>query len=267
MDLEEAQAKFIHGTRVWWIDTYSSRRIELKEGTVTSRTPRCHTCKRKPPEPVAVVYREEMFQVFVVESEDEKCADLIPIGDLFKRKSAAEKAYIGELKDKVSTRERTLDYDRKRLIEDEEKLGDWKITIEQFETGAIEKPDPELPKGWKLVEREESPQHEHGCDFSRDRRIIIRKGKDTRLEIRPGFTGWVCQGRTGYYEMVCWLYGKGRGHGHDTTHLFEGGRITHKRLKEHLGKIRKHFKEPGLELSHIDFARTLVIPERKKGKR
>ena len=50
----------------------------------------------------------------------------------------------------------------------------------------------------KIKPAEKRPQLEAGCDYSRERTVLYRRGK-LHVDRRPGFTGWTSLGQTGYY--------------------------------------------------------------------
>lgn len=97
-----------------------------------------------------------------------------------------------------------------------------------------------------------------GVDYGADRMLLAQCGTK-KLWWRKGHTAWVCQGQTGYYkaELCC-----GKGYASDISRtIFEGGRLTKKRLMEHAAKIDEYF---GFEITqHLDPKRTMrfTLPE------
>jgi hypothetical protein len=112
----------------------------------------------------------------------------------------------------------------------------------------------------RLVEPQEvAPQVEGGCDYGTKGIVLVRYGK-ARLVWRKGHKVWSGVGFPwSYYHASLHVVGiDSRVNGG----IFEGGRLTVKRLAEHMGKIVGLMGLPGLlDTSKLDLKKTYLVEE------
>ena len=82
------------------------------------------------------------------------------------------------------------------------------------------------------------------CDWSVPLKVLAVKGK-LELWWRPGHTGWICQGQSGYHPGVLYLANLDvRKHDiPETTRLTEGGRLGRPMFTGHATQIDAFFGE------------------------
>lgn len=115
----------------------------------------------------------------------------------------------------------------------------------------------------KSFTNEIAPRLEDGTDYGAAGKVLVRVG-DRRLVWRPGrvyYSGMLNPHAYAPASLnVLWPREGGRMHSHSTL-IFEGGRLSRKRLREHIDVIRKALKLGVNDLypEDIDLKRTLVL--------
>ena len=119
-----------------------------------------------------------------------------------------------------------------------------------------------------------APQHDGGVDHSATGLILVECAdlkkismfERLRLVWRKGGSHWASIGERSYHVASLEAIG-----GRQESNLkywdiypravFEGGRITEKRVREHLQKIQEVMKGLPITMEHIDLKRTFIITE------
>jgi hypothetical protein len=98
-----------------------------------------------------------------------------------------------------------------------------------------------------LDEQQLRPRVANGIDWSRAPRVLATNSK-RELWWRPGFTGWICLGQSGYHAAV--LYLVDLGNPHMANPLQEGGRLGRPMFQRHAQAIDEFFGQSVAEHLH-----------------
>jgi hypothetical protein len=117
-------------------------------------------------------------------------------------------------------------------------------------------------KGHFAESQEIAPRVEGGCDHDGEGLVLVRYGK-LKLVWRLGRSVWSGIGfPRSYVPAELQLIGGGTGYGEIATKtIFEGGRLSKKRLVAALEEIREATEIHGLQAEHLDPKRTFVVEE------
>lgn len=114
-------------------------------------------------------------------------------------------------------------------------------------------------KGKFADTQEIAPQVEGGCDYSAKGVVLVR-GKLSKLVWRKGGGVWDGIGFPRRYApcslQVIYLESKRIA---NTQYIFEGGRLSQKRIASSIGQIRTAMGLPDLGVEHIDPKKTFVV--------
>lgn len=114
----------------------------------------------------------------------------------------------------------------------------------------------------RFVPQEIAPQHDAGMDWSGRGRILVRTSK-RRLVWRGGRRYFGGIGRRAYAaaELQVNAFPEGARSMADflSRGVFEGGRLTVRRIEAALPKIRELMLLPALSMDQIDLKRTFVV--------
>lgn len=114
----------------------------------------------------------------------------------------------------------------------------------------------------KFVEPQEvAPQCEGGCDYSRTGKVLVRFG-DKRLVWRKPGSVWSGIGMPrSYCPAELQVLGEDITRFGSDSVLFEGGRLSKRRISDAIKKIRSLMKLPKLSVDQIDPKKTYIVEE------
>lgn len=113
--------------------------------------------------------------------------------------------------------------------------------------------------------QQEAQQHDGGIDHGSRGIVLVDWSKkyDLRLVWRKGGKHWSSRGEQSYHPAQLEVLGgkDERGHWKSPRTIFEGGRLTFKRIENHLDQIRVAIELPSLSMKQVHLKKTFVVTE------